>query len=250
MQTKLNPYSRTVENGCSRLPVLFLNNYQKVLPIFAMLLLALCTIVATLATSAAAQTQNEVSQGPLTHENTTTNNITSYVDANSTSIFSVSQARDLILNTICANQACNPDARDFYSIIHLLKWSDVSATNTQTVTAEHWYVYRSGRWYQNQFTDDMRLFGANSIYLLYIHLNKPVLCSTTICYMRTCSSRQAESFSVSGKWSSPLSQHSGSVNLEKAAQRYEKWIESRSPRHIAAMREFMKQMRTQTAKAA
>jgi len=39
-------------------------------------------------------------------------------------------------------------------------------------------------------------------------------------------------------------------NLEKAAQRYEKWIESRSPGHIAAMREFMKKMRTQSAKAA
>src|SRR5581483_8419425 len=35
-------------------------------------------------------------------------------------------------------------------------------------------------------------------------------------------------------------------NLEKAAQRYEKWIESRSPGHIAAMREFMKKMRTQS----
>ena len=40
------------------------------------------------------------------------------------------------------------------------------------------------------------------------------------------------------------------ANLEKAAQRYEKWIESRSPGHIAAMRDFMKQMRAQTAKAA
>ena len=40
------------------------------------------------------------------------------------------------------------------------------------------------------------------------------------------------------------------AHLEKAAQRYETWIESRSPGHIAAMREFMKQMRTQTAKAA
>jgi len=39
-------------------------------------------------------------------------------------------------------------------------------------------------------------------------------------------------------------------NLEKAAQRYETWIESRSPGHIAAMRQFMKQMRSQPAKAA
>jgi hypothetical protein len=40
------------------------------------------------------------------------------------------------------------------------------------------------------------------------------------------------------------------AHMEKAAQRYETWIESRSPGHVAAMRQFMKQMRTQVAKAA
>ncbi len=40
------------------------------------------------------------------------------------------------------------------------------------------------------------------------------------------------------------------AHVEKAAQRYETWIEKRSPGHIAAMREFMKQMRSQQAKAA
>ena len=40
------------------------------------------------------------------------------------------------------------------------------------------------------------------------------------------------------------------AHLEKAAQRYETWIESRSPGHIAGMRQFMKQMRTQLASAA
>ena len=40
------------------------------------------------------------------------------------------------------------------------------------------------------------------------------------------------------------------AHMEKAAQRYEAWIEKRSPGHIAAMREFMKQMRAQLAKAA
>ncbi len=40
------------------------------------------------------------------------------------------------------------------------------------------------------------------------------------------------------------------ANLEQAAQRYETWMESRSPGHLAAMRQFMKQMRLQTAKAA
>jgi hypothetical protein len=40
------------------------------------------------------------------------------------------------------------------------------------------------------------------------------------------------------------------AHLEKAAQRYETWIETRSPSHIAAMRGFMKQMLEQKSKAA
>ena len=40
------------------------------------------------------------------------------------------------------------------------------------------------------------------------------------------------------------------AEMEKTAKRYESWIEIHSPGHIAAMREFMKQMRSQMAKAA
>ena len=40
------------------------------------------------------------------------------------------------------------------------------------------------------------------------------------------------------------------ANLEKAAQRFEAWIESRSPGHVAAMRQWMKQMAPQQATAA
>jgi len=40
------------------------------------------------------------------------------------------------------------------------------------------------------------------------------------------------------------------ANMEQVAQRYEKWIEARSPGHIAKMREFMKQMQAQLKKAA
>jgi hypothetical protein len=39
-------------------------------------------------------------------------------------------------------------------------------------------------------------------------------------------------------------------NLEKVAQRYETWMERRSPGHTAAMREFMKQIRPQLQKTA
>ena len=40
------------------------------------------------------------------------------------------------------------------------------------------------------------------------------------------------------------------ANLEKAAERYEAWMEKRSPGHIARMRDFMKQMQSQMKKAA
>ena len=39
------------------------------------------------------------------------------------------------------------------------------------------------------------------------------------------------------------------AHLEQAANRYETWIEKRAPGHVAAMRDFMKQMRGQAGKA-
>ena len=40
------------------------------------------------------------------------------------------------------------------------------------------------------------------------------------------------------------------AHLEQAAKRYEAWSDRRNPGHIAAMRQFMQQMRAQTASAA
>jgi len=40
------------------------------------------------------------------------------------------------------------------------------------------------------------------------------------------------------------------ANLEKAAQRFEKWMDGRAPGSIEAMRQMMKQMQPQAAKAA
>jgi len=39
------------------------------------------------------------------------------------------------------------------------------------------------------------------------------------------------------------------ANLEKAANKYEIWIEKRAPGHLAAMRQMMKQMAAQASKA-
>ncbi len=40
------------------------------------------------------------------------------------------------------------------------------------------------------------------------------------------------------------------AHLEKAARRFESWMERRAPGHIAAMRQFMMQTKPETAKAA
>jgi hypothetical protein len=40
------------------------------------------------------------------------------------------------------------------------------------------------------------------------------------------------------------------AHLEKTANRYETWIEKRAPGHVAGMREWMKQLRTQAKHAA
>jgi hypothetical protein len=40
------------------------------------------------------------------------------------------------------------------------------------------------------------------------------------------------------------------AHLEKAAQRYESWIQTRKPGHIAAMRQFMQMARSQATSSA
>jgi hypothetical protein len=115
--------------------------------------------------------QNELSQD-FTKNPPAAGAINSDINHDSYSIFSLSQARDLLLNTVCSGSACDPEAKDFYAIIHVLKWSTVQ-NDKQTVAGEHWYVYHPEKhgWTQDQFTDGKRLFNAKHFYLLYIHLN-------------------------------------------------------------------------------
>jgi len=118
--------------------------------------------------------QNEIAQG-FTDTPAASEAIKKDIDHNSYSIFTLDQARDLLLNTLCVDNHCNPDAKDFYAVIHIVKWSDAQGVPSakQTVIGEHWYVYHpaSQGWTQDQFTDGKRLFGAKSFYLLYVHLN-------------------------------------------------------------------------------
>src|SRR6202022_4021984 len=83
--------------------------------------------------------QNELSQG-FVKSPPATAAINSDINHDSYSIFSLSQAQDLLQNTVCFSNACDPGAKDFYTIIHVLKWSTVQ-NDKQTVAGEHWYVY-------------------------------------------------------------------------------------------------------------
>src|SRR5712692_7606825 len=115
--------------------------------------------------------QNELSQG-FTKNPPATVAINADINHDSYSIFSLSQAQDLLLNTVCFSKACDPEAKHFYAIIHVLKWAKVE-NDKQTVAGEHWYVYHPEKhgWTQDQFTDGKRLFNAKYFYLLYVHLN-------------------------------------------------------------------------------
>ena len=67
-------------------------------------------------------------------------------------------------------------SKDFYVVIHVLKWEDPTADGsgktTQTVQAQNWYVFRGGSgWTLADFTTARRLFGSKGFYLLAIHLN-------------------------------------------------------------------------------
>jgi hypothetical protein len=57
-------------------------------------------------------------------------------------------------------------------------------------------------------------------------------------------------FETSGEFFGVWEQVKPVVPEEKAVVRYESWAEQRKPGHVAAMRQFMKQMRAQSATAA
>lgn len=63
--------------------------------------------------------------------------------------------------------------KDFYCIIHVLRWSPpAGANNSQTIQAQNWYLYNLHNLTQGNSKTVPRLFGAKRITLLYIHLNK------------------------------------------------------------------------------
>lgn len=62
--------------------------------------------------------------------------------------------------------------KEFYCIIHVLRWSEPAANHAQTVQAQNWYLYNLHNLTQGNGKTIPRLFGTKRITLLYIHLNK------------------------------------------------------------------------------
>ena len=72
-------------------------------------------------------------------------------------------AEQLIALTLGNRALRRPDS---YCIIHILKWKD----NQTSVETQHWYLYHNGKWSKKQF-EELRIFGAKNVSLLYVHLN-------------------------------------------------------------------------------
>lgn len=118
-----------------------------------------------------AQTQHEVVEGKPTEE--AHGEIAANVDVASATIFNPHSAALLLKSTVCHEaKGCQIEAKDFYAVIHILRWSDPSGSSKdQTAISQNWYVYHSGLWTQDKFTDAKRLYGAKYVYFLFVHLN-------------------------------------------------------------------------------
>jgi hypothetical protein len=141
--------------------------------------------------TAAGESQRKVIQTKL--ENlppSVNNNLARYIDEPHAAIFDPDAARKLIKTLLNPPDGSPvklpsgtfraPDLDTDYFIIHVLRWADPSPTDksekrVQTVQAQNWYVYHSGKWSQENFQTAKRLFGVKRIWLFFIHLNRPIL---------------------------------------------------------------------------
>jgi hypothetical protein len=134
-----------------------------------------------LAATALAQTQTETAA--MTLQRMDSGQFASFandIDVNKATIGSAVGA-ERIMSTMLADADGRPldtktfHDKNFYCIIHVLSWSAPSATDrTQTVAAQHWYLYNQGakNWQQGAADSAPRLYGAKDVTLLILHLNK------------------------------------------------------------------------------
>jgi hypothetical protein len=111
-----------------------------------------------------------------------------YMDQTKATFRSTEVAGDFLNRAIEQFAALRPPdknaAKNSYYLIHLLRWKDPQpAANptdptaetgfSLTVDAQNWYVYHQGNWSTEDFSSRNRLYGAKTVYLLYVELNAP-----------------------------------------------------------------------------
>jgi hypothetical protein len=60
-----------------------------------------------------------------------------------------------------------------YVIVHVVRWKDLAAgATTQEIDKQNWYVYFRGKWTQEDYAKNNRIFGVDHVWIVYIHLNR------------------------------------------------------------------------------
>ncbi len=139
------------------------------------------SLTVMLAAHAAAQPQTETAIMSLERmDSGQFASIANDIDVNKATVGSAAGA-ERIMSTLLADDGGRPldtktfEDKNFYCIIHVLSWSAPSATDqTQTVAAQHWYLYnqRTKNWQQGAADKQPRLYGAKDVTILILHLNK------------------------------------------------------------------------------
>src|ERR1700730_7051170 len=111
-----------------------------------------------------------------------------YIDQTKAAFRSTEVAGDFLNRAIEQFAVLRPankkEAKNSYCLIHLLRWKDpqqaADPSNpvaepgfSLTVDVQNWYVYHQGNWSTEDFSSRNRLYGAKTVYLLYLELNAP-----------------------------------------------------------------------------
>ena len=83
----------------------------------------------------------------------------------------IRSATRTLLAAVGANDSPFED-KDFYCVIHILRWSDKAGDGSQTVQTQNWYLYNHHKLVLAKPGEMPRIFGAKNLTLLYLHLNK------------------------------------------------------------------------------
>lgn len=80
--------------------------------------------------------------------------------------------RDRAEDFLKATLHVEPTKSDYY-VVHVVRWAtEDDETKPQTIDKQNWYVFQNGEWSDQDFSERKRIYGAKSVRLLYVHLNR------------------------------------------------------------------------------